>query len=112
MPTFACRAHLDKASSVALVVTDAEWLGRHGDSGSARQHRGRLTARWDGYDGLRPVAPGTYQIWLRATDVVGNLSPRTLVGDVAGGARHGSRRWCACSASRSARAETSVSLAG
>jgi hypothetical protein len=78
---FRVRAHLDKAASVALVVTD--------ESGSVvtaqrlgAQHRGPLTARWDGYDGLRPVAPGMYQIWLRATDVVGNLSPRTLVGEV------------------------------
>jgi hypothetical protein len=78
--TFHVPVRLDKSSSVALVVTDengavvtAQRLGE--------QHRGPLTARWNGYDGLRPAAPGTYQVWLRAKDVVGNLSPRTLVGE-------------------------------
>ncbi len=74
-------ARINKASSVALVVTDAE-----GSVVTAtrlgKTDRGWLTARWNGFDGLRPVAPGAYQVWLRATDVVGNLSPRTLVGDV------------------------------
>ena len=73
------RAHLDKVSSLALVVTNA--------AGSivatrplGRQHRGRVTVRWDGHARGRPAVPGPYQLWVRATDLAGNSSPRTFVG--------------------------------
>jgi D-glucuronyl C5-epimerase-like protein len=79
--SFHVPARLDKASSVALVVTDA--VGSVVTAARlGKTHRGWLTARWNGFDGLRPADPGDYQVWLRATDVAGNLSPRTLVGDV------------------------------
>ncbi len=72
-------AHLDKVSSLALVVTDP--------SGSivamhrlGTQRRGRVTVLWNGYAGGRPARPGVYLLWLRATDLAGNLSPRTFVG--------------------------------
>ncbi len=71
-------ARLDKVSTVAFVVTDergsvvaAHQLGR--------QRRGPVKVRWDGRDGRRPAAPGSYRLWLRATDLAGNTSPRTLV---------------------------------
>jgi len=72
-------ARLDKVSNVAFVVTD--------ESGSVvaarrlgRQGRGPVKVRWNGHAGRRPAAPGSYRLWLRATDLAGNVSPRTLVG--------------------------------
>jgi hypothetical protein len=35
---------------------------------------------WNGHTGRRPAPPGVYQLWLRATDLAGNRSPRTFVG--------------------------------
>ena len=79
--SFHVPARLDKSSSVALVVTDA--VGSVVTAARlGKTDRGWLTARWNGFDGLRPADPGDYQVWLRATDIAGNLSPRTLVGDV------------------------------
>jgi hypothetical protein len=73
------RAHLDKVSSVSLAVTNAA-----GSVVATRllgtQHRGRVTAHWDGHVGGRPAVPGTYMLWLRATDLAGNRSPSTFVG--------------------------------
>ncbi|HET6174486.1 MAG TPA: D-glucuronyl C5-epimerase family protein [Gaiellales bacterium] len=73
------RAHLDKVSSLRLVVVNArgsivakQQLGM--------QRRGFVTARWNGFTGRRPAAPGVYQFWLRATDLAGNRSPQTFVG--------------------------------
>jgi hypothetical protein len=73
------RAQLDKVSSLALVVTDergsivaSHLLGT--------QHRGPVAVGWDGLVARRPATPGIYQLWLRATDLAGNRSPRTFVG--------------------------------
>jgi hypothetical protein len=80
-PRAAARAHarLDKIASLALVVIDA-----HGSVVAARrlgtERRGRVTVRWNGLVGGRPASPGVYQLWLRATDLAGNRSPRTFVG--------------------------------
>jgi hypothetical protein len=72
-------AHLDKVSSLTLLVTDAggSIVAAH-ELGT--QRRGRVTVLWDGHVGRRPAVPGIYQLWLRATDLAGNLSPRTFVG--------------------------------
>ncbi len=72
-------AHLDKVSSLTLLVTDAggSVVAAH-ELGTRR--RGRVTVLWDGHAGRRPAVPGIYQLWLRATDLAGNLSPRTFVG--------------------------------
>ena len=73
------RARLDKVSSLAFVVSDARGaivaMHRLGTQG-----RGPVTVSWNGYAGHRPAQPGTYQLWLRATDLAGNRSPRTFVG--------------------------------
>jgi hypothetical protein len=75
-------AHLDKVSSLVLVVTNA--LGKIiAARRLGTQHRGRVTVTWDGHTGRKPAAPGFYQLWLRATDLAGNLSPRTFVGAAA-----------------------------
>jgi hypothetical protein len=73
------RARLSKVSSVALVVTDtagatvaASRLGTY--------HRGPLEVRWNARVRRRPAAPGVYQLWMTATDLAGNRSPRTPVG--------------------------------
>jgi hypothetical protein len=72
------RARLDKVSSLALVVSDARGaivaMHRLGTRG-----RGPVTVSWNGYAGHRPAQPGIYQLWLRATDLAGNRSPRTFV---------------------------------
>jgi hypothetical protein len=75
-------AHLDKVSSLTLVVTDAggKIVAAHR---LGTQGRGRVTVGWDGRTGRRAAAPGFYQLWLRATDLAGNLSPRTFVGAAA-----------------------------
>jgi hypothetical protein len=73
------RAHLDKVSSLVLLVTNAR-----GSIVAARrlgtQRRGPVAVQWNGHVGRRPAPPGGYQLWLRATDLAGNLSPRTFVG--------------------------------
>jgi hypothetical protein len=73
------RARLDKVSRLALVVSDARGaivaMHRLG-----MQPRGPVEVSWNGYSGQRPARPGVYQLWLRATDLAGNLSPRTFVG--------------------------------
>jgi hypothetical protein len=72
------RARLDKISRLALVVTNAG-----GSIVAARQlgtqRRGPVKVRWNGHAGRRPAVPGAYQLWLRATDLAGIRSPRTLV---------------------------------
>ena len=72
-------AHLDKVSSLTLLVTDAggSIVAAH-ELGT--QRRGRVTVLWDGHVGRRPAVPGIYELWLRATDLAGNRSPRTFVG--------------------------------
>jgi hypothetical protein len=71
-------AHLDKVSSLTLVVTNA--LGKIVASHRlGTQRRGRVVVPWNGHTGSRPAAPGFYQLWLRATDLAGNLSPRTFI---------------------------------
>jgi hypothetical protein len=73
------RAHLDKVSSLALVVSNARGaiVAMHRLSA---QSRGPVTVSWNGYAGRRPAPPGAYLLWLRATDLAGNRSPRTFVG--------------------------------
>ncbi len=73
------RASLSKISRVTLVVTDAAGatvaasrLGTYG--------RGPLDVRWNAHVRRRPAVPGAYQLWLSATDLAGNTSPRTPVG--------------------------------
>ena len=73
------RARLSKISRVTLVVTDAAGatvaasrLGTH--------RRGLLKVRWNAHVRRRPAVPGDYQLWLSATDLAGNSSPRTPVG--------------------------------
>ncbi|MDX6629878.1 MAG: hypothetical protein QOH00_2124 [Gaiellales bacterium] len=75
-------AHLDKVSSLVLLVTNARGsiVARHQ---LGTEHRGGVTVRWNGYAGRLPAAPGTYLLWLRATDLAGNRSPRTFVGAAA-----------------------------
>lgn len=75
-------ARLSKISNVTLVVTDAAGatvaasrLGTH--------RRGPLEVRWNGKVRRRPAVAGDYQLWLSATDLAGNRSPRTPVGVVA-----------------------------
>jgi hypothetical protein len=72
-------AHLDKVSSLTLLVTDAggSIVAMHQ---LGTQRRGRVTVLWNGRAGGRPAVPGIYQLWLRATDLAGNRSPRTFVG--------------------------------
>ena len=72
-------AHLDKVSSLTLLVTDAggSIVAMHQ---LGTQRRGGVTALWNGHAGGRPAVPGIYQLWLRATDLAGNRSPRTFVG--------------------------------
>ena len=73
------RARLDKISRVVLVVSNAR-----GAIVAMRQlgtqRRGPVKVSWNGLVGGRPAPPGVYQLWLRATDLAGNLSPRTFVG--------------------------------
>jgi hypothetical protein len=73
------RAHLDKVSRVALVVTNARGsvVAAHQ---LGTQRRGPVTVRWNGRARGRPAAPGFYQLWLHATDLAGNVSPSTFVG--------------------------------
>ena len=73
------RARLNKASELSLAVADIRgsivaerMLGAH--------RRGAFTVPWDGFAHGRPVAPGIYQLWMSATDLAGNRSPRTFVG--------------------------------
>jgi hypothetical protein len=73
------RARLNKISRVTLVVTDAAGstvaasrLGTH--------RRGLLKVRWNAHVRRRPAVPGSYQLWLSATDLAGNRSLRTPVG--------------------------------
>ena len=40
----------------------------------------RLKVRWNAHVRRRPAVPGEYQLWLSATDLAGNSSPRTPVG--------------------------------
>jgi hypothetical protein len=70
---------LSKISHVTLVVTDAAGstvaasrLGTH--------RRGLLKVKWNAHVRRRPAVPGAYQLWLTATDLAGNRSPRTPVG--------------------------------
>lgn len=73
------RARLDKVSTVKLIVS-----GPSGSIVATRQlgslHRGEVSARWDGRSHGLPAAPGVYLLWLRATDLAGNRSPRTFIG--------------------------------
>jgi hypothetical protein len=77
--TVSVRAHLDKVSDVTLLVSD-----ERGRIVAMRrlhtQHRGTVRASWNGYTGRAPARPGAYEVWLRATDLAGNRSPRTFVG--------------------------------
>jgi hypothetical protein len=76
--TATARARLDKVSSVKLIVSNASGaIVATRDLGSL--HRGAVTTRWDGHAGGRPAAPGVYLLWLRATDLAGNRSPRTFI---------------------------------
>jgi hypothetical protein len=74
-------ASIDKISRIAVVVTDstgraiaAHPLGTIG--------RGAVDARWNGRSGGSAAPAGAYQLWLRATDLAGNVSPRVPVGTV------------------------------
>jgi hypothetical protein len=73
------QARLSKISQVTLVVTDAAGA-TVAASRLGTYHRGALDVRWNALVRRRPAAPGAYQLWLSATDLAGNRSPRTPVG--------------------------------
>jgi hypothetical protein len=73
------RARLDKISRVTLVVTDATG-STVAASRLGTRRRGLLKVRWNAHVRRRPAVPGAYQLWLSATDLAGNRSPRTPVG--------------------------------
>jgi D-glucuronyl C5-epimerase C-terminus len=73
------RARLNKISRVTLVVTDAAGA-TVAASRLGTYRRGPLKVRWNAHVRRRPAVPGTYQLWLTATDLAGNRSLRTAVG--------------------------------
>ena len=73
------KARLSKISRVTLVVTD-EAGSTVAASRLGTYRRGPVEVRWNGKVRRRPAAPGAYQLWLSATDLAGNRSPRTPVG--------------------------------
>ncbi len=72
-------ARLDKVSSLVFLVIDenGKIVAEHR---LAPQRRGPVAVTWNGFAGDWPAAPGFYQLWMRATDLAGNRSPRTFVG--------------------------------
>jgi hypothetical protein len=73
------RARLSKISRVTLVVTDAAGSTVAASRLGIRR-RGLLKVRWNAHVRGRPATPGAYQLWLSATDLAGNRSPRTPAG--------------------------------
>ncbi len=64
---------------MTLVVTDAAGA-TVAASRLGTYRRGPLEVRWNAQVRRRPAVPGAYQLWLSATDLAGNTSPRTPVG--------------------------------